>query len=473
MEVTTHIAIVSVPVYSHLRSILEFSKRLVHLHRDIHVTCINPTFGSPCNNTKALFHSLPSNISYTFLPPINMEDLPHDTHPAILVQVTISRSLPLIHDALKTLHSSSNLVAIISDGLVTQVLPFGKELNILSYTYFPSTAMLLSLCLYSSMLDKTITGEYRDLSEPIEIPGCIPIRGTDLPDPLQDRSGVAYKQFLEGNERFYLADGILVNNFFEMEEETIRALQQEEGRGIPSVYAIGPLVQKESCNDQGSDTECLRWLDKQQHNSVLYVSFGSGGTLSQDQINELAWGLELSGQRFLWVLRPPNKFGIIADIGAKNEDPSEFLPNGFLKRTQGRGLVVPYWASQVQILAHGAIGGFLCHCGWNSTLESVVYGIPLIAWPLFAEQKMNAVLLTDGLKVALRAKVNEKGIVEREEIGRVIKNLLVGQEGEGIRQRMKKLKGAAADALKDDGSSSTMTLTQLALKWKNLSLGVA
>lgn len=204
MEVTTHIAIVSVPVYSHLRSILEFSKRLVHLHRDIHVTCINPTFGSPCNNTKALFHSLPSNISYTFLPPINMEDLPHDTHPAILVQVTISRSLPLIHDALKTLHSSSNLVAIISDGLVTQVLPFGKELNILSYTYFPSTAMLLSLCLYSSMLDKTITGEYRDLSEPIEIPGCIPIRGTDLPDPLQDRSGVAYKQFLEGNDRFYI-----------------------------------------------------------------------------------------------------------------------------------------------------------------------------------------------------------------------------------------------------------------------------
>jgi len=73
-------------------------------------------------------------------------------------------------------------------------------------------------------------------------------------------------------------------------------------------------VQNESCNDQGSDTKCLRWLDKQQHNSVLYASFGSGGTLSQEQINELAWGLELSGQRFLWVSRPPNKFGIIADI---------------------------------------------------------------------------------------------------------------------------------------------------------------
>ncbi|KAK8464682.1 hypothetical protein PHAVU_010G053500 [Phaseolus vulgaris] len=452
MEVKTHIAIVSVPVYSHLRSILEFCKRLVHLHHDIHVTCINPTFGSPCNNTKALFDSLPLTLNQMFLPPVNMEDLPHDIHPAIQVQVIISRSLPLIYDALKALHASSRLAAIISDGLITQVLPFGKELNVLSYSYFPSTAMLLSLCLYSSMLDKRISCEYRDIVEPIEIPGCIPIHGTDLPDPLQDRS----------------ADGILVNNFFEMEEGTIRALQQEEEKGIPSVYAIGPFVQEESCKEGSNDIKYLRWLDKQQCNSVLYVSFGSGGTLSQEQIEELAWGLELSGQKFLWVLRPPNKFGIIADIGARHEDPFEFLPDGFLKRTVGHGLVVPYWASQVQILGHGAIGGFLCHCGWNSTLEAVVHGIPLIAWPLFAEQKMNAVLLTDDLKVALRPKVNENGIVEREEITGIIRNLMVGEEGKEIRQRMKNLKDVADDALKDDGSS-TVTLTQLALKWKSLS----
>ncbi|KAK7287002.1 hypothetical protein RJT34_22399 [Clitoria ternatea] len=472
MEAKTHIALVSVPVYSHQRSILEFSKQLVHLHKGIHVTCINPTFSSPCCNTLALFHSLPPTIDYMFLPPINLEDLPHDTHPAVHVQFTISQSLPLIHDALKTLHSTSNLVAIISDGLITQVLPFGKELNVLSYTYFPSTAMLLSLCLYSSMLDKKISCEYKDLLDPIEIPGCIPIPGTDLPDPLHyDRSGEVYKQFLEANERFYLADGILVNTFYEMEANTIRALQQQEGRGIPSVFAIGPFVQKGSCTEGSTnEAEYLRWLDKQEQNSVLYVSFGSGGTIFQDQLNEIACGLELSGQKFLWVLRPPNKFGIIVDIGAETENPLKFLPNGFLHRTKGHGMVVPYWASQVQILGHGAIGGFLCHCGWNSTLEGVVHGIPLIAWPLFAEQKMNAVLLTNGLKVALRPKVNEKGIVEREEIAKVIKNLMVGEEGKGIRQGMENLKVAADNALKEDGSS-TRTLTQLALKWT--SLGVA
>jgi len=230
-------------------------------------------------------------------------------------------------------------------------------------------------------------------------------------------------------------------------------------------------VQEESCKEgSNNDIKYLRWLDKQECNSVLYVSFGSGGTLCEEQIKELAWGLELSGQKFLWVLRPPNKFGIIADFGARNEDPLEFLPEGFLQRTVGQGLVVPYWASQVQILGHGAIGGFLCHCGWNSTLEGVVHGIPLITWPLFAEQKMNAVLLTDDLKVALRAKVNENGIVEREEIRGMIRKLMVEEEGKEIRQRMRNLKDVANDALKDDGSS-TVTLTQLALKWKSLSLG--
>jgi hydroquinone glucosyltransferase len=224
-----------------------------------------------------------------------------------------------------------------------------------------------------------------------------------------------------------------------------------------------------SC-DKGSDFEYLKFLDKQEKKSILYVSFGSGGTLSNEQIIELAFGLELSGQNFLWVLRPPNKFGVIDDYDSSEYEDDilfQFLPNGFLERTKGKGLVVPYWAPQVEILGHSSIGGFLCHCGWNSTLESIVHGIPLIAWPLFAEQKMNAALLSDGLKVAIRPKVNEKGIVEREEIAKVVKNLMVGEEGKGIRERMEKLKGDAIDALKENGSS-TRTLTQLAFKWESL-----
>ncbi|XP_004510128.1 hydroquinone glucosyltransferase-like [Cicer arietinum] len=471
METKTHIAIVTVPVYSHLRSILEFAKKLINLDKNIHVTCINPIFGSPFNNVKSLFETLPSTINYIFLPSINLEDLPKDIHPALKVQATIYRSIPIIYDALNTLHSSSKLVAIVADGLITEALPLAKKLNILAYSYFPSTTMLLSLCLYSSKLDKKICSEYKELLEPLEIPGCIPINGSDLPDPMQDRSGEAYKVFLEANDRFYLADGIMINSFLELEEITIKALQQKEGEGIPSIYPIGPFIQNNvSCDNKGiSDSEYFRWLDKHEEKSILYVSFGSGGTLCNDQIIELAYGLELSGQNFLWVLRPPNKFGVIDDIGSdeNEEDVFQFLPNGFLERTKGKGFVVPYWAPQIEILGHSSIGGFLSHCGWNSTLESVVNGIPLIAWPLFAEQKMNAALVTDGLKVAIRPKLNEKGIVERREIDKVVNNLMVGEEGKEIRQRMEKLKGGAIDALKENGSS-TRTLTQLALKWKSL-----
>ncbi|KAB1225257.1 Hydroquinone glucosyltransferase [Morella rubra] len=115
--------------------------------------------------------------------------------------------------------------------------------------------------------------------------------------------------------------------------------------------------------------------------------------LSFDHLTELALGLELSGQRFVWVVRSPNNGPAdAAYVGNRShKDPLACLPNGFGERIEGRGLVVPSWAPQTRILRHGSIGGFLTHCGWNSTLESIASGIPLIVWPLFAEQRMNAV----------------------------------------------------------------------------------
>lgn len=290
------------------------------------------------------------------------------------------------------------------------------------------------------------------------------MHGSDLPDALQDRCSEAYQVFLQAGRRFHLADGVLVNSFVELEPGAIRALQ-EAGRERPCVYPIGPIIQNEPCS-QENGVECLRWLDKKPPQSVLYVCFGSGGTLSHEQLNELALGLELSGQNFLWVFKPPSRFGIVADPEAENEDPLHFLPYGFLKRTKEKGLVVPFWAPQVHVLSHAATGGFLCHCGWNSALESVVHGMPLIAWPLFAEQKLNAVMLSDDLKVALKPNFNGEGSVEKEEIARVIKSLMEAEEGEGVRRRIEVLRHVAADALQEDGSS-TRTISQFALKCKS------
>ena len=135
--------------------------------------------------------------------------------------------------------------------------------------------------------------------------------------------------------------------------------------------------------------------------SVLFFCLGSGGTLSYEQTNELALGLELSGHKFLWVLRSPNNKHDVAYLKDQTLDnnPLAFLPKGFVERTKGQGLVVPSWAAQAQVLSHGSTGGFLTHCGWNSTLESIMHGISLIAWPLYAEQIMNAILLLEGLDI--------------------------------------------------------------------------
>jgi hydroquinone glucosyltransferase len=173
----------------------------------------------------------------------------------------------------------------------------------------------------------------------------------------------------------------------------------------------------------------------------------------------------MSGRKFLWVLRAPSKHSSSAYFSGQKDDPLEYLPNGFLERTKENGLVVTSWAPQVEILGHGSTGGFLSHCGWSSTLESVANGVPMIVWPLFAEQRMNAKLLTDVLKVALRPKVDdESGIVKREEVSKAIKGIMEGDESSEIRKRIKKLSDGAATELSEHGSSRK-ALSTLALKW--------
>lgn len=231
METKTHIALVSIPAFSHLASILEFAKRLVLLHPDFLVTCIIPTIGSPPSASVAFVEALPSAIDHIFLPPVNLHDVPETTPLQVQIQLAVSRSIPLVREALNSLVvNSTNLGAVVVDPFANEVLELAKELNVLSYIYFPCSAMLLSLCLHSLKLDKSVVSscEFRDMLGPIEIPGCVPVRGVDLPDNLQDRSTLAYKQFLQRCERYRLADGFLVNSFLEMEGGAIRSLQDEE-----------------------------------------------------------------------------------------------------------------------------------------------------------------------------------------------------------------------------------------------------
>uniref|UniRef100_A0A2N9G9J6 Uncharacterized protein n=1 Tax=Fagus sylvatica TaxID=28930 RepID=A0A2N9G9J6_FAGSY len=248
------------------------------------------------------------------------------------------------------------------------------------------------------------------------------------------------------------ADGFLFNTWEDLEATTLKALREEECYGFIPVYPVGPLFRPVQLQSSSSRSGLLDWLDQQPVESVLYIAFGSVGlgVLSAQQITEMAWGLELSQQRFIWVLRSPNKI--------------DELPDGFLARTHNLGLVVTQWAPQSEILGHPSTGGFLSHCGWNSSLESILNGVPMIAWPLYAEQKMNAAMLTEELGVAVRPKIAPtKGIVAREEIEMMVRKVIIADnlEGKAIRTKVKELQNSGKKAWTEGGSSFN-ALSQLA-----------
>ncbi|KAH7682353.1 hydroquinone glucosyltransferase protein [Dioscorea alata] len=457
------VAILPTPGMGHLIPLGELAKLLVS-HHSISVTFI--TFAEPVSKAqKAFLDALPPTITSLQLPPVSLADLPSDTHIETRMSIATDRSLPAVRTILHTLQQSTRLIAFIVDLFATDTFTVSKELGIPSFLFFPSNLFSLSLLLHLPELDASTTCDYRDLPEPLQLPGCVPVLGSDLLHPMRDRSNDGYKWMVHHARRYRDADAILVNTFRDIEPETAKIINEEDNKW-PPVYLVGPLIQSDSPDIE--IVNCLSWLDKQPKESVLYVSFGSGGTLTCAQMNELACGLEMSGQRFLWVVRSPSDAKCDANYfdSMSVDDPVEFLPEGFVERTKEVGLLVPSWAPQLQVLAHIATGGFLSHCGWNSTLESVMHGVPMIAWPLYAEQRMNAVMLTEEVKVALRPVVAADGIYKSEKIAKVVKALMEGEEGKKVREKAKELQEGGTRALMEDGESCKV-ITELTNRWRS------
>jgi hypothetical protein len=193
---------------------------------------------------------------------------------------------------------------------------------------------------------------------------------------------------------------------------------------------------------------------------VVFLCFGSGGFFTAPRAHEVARGLERSGHRFLWVLRGAPAPGTWSPTDA---DLAQLLPEGFVERTRDRGLVWPTTAPQKEILAHVAVGGFVTHCGWNSILESLWFGVPMAPWPLYAEQHLNAFALVAGMGVAVAMEVDRRrdNFVEAAELERAVKELMGGgTEGRKVREKAAEMQAACRKAV-EDGGSSTAALSKL------------
>ncbi|KAF9599012.1 hypothetical protein IFM89_033357 [Coptis chinensis] len=325
--------------------------------------------------------------------------------------------------------------------------------------------------------DESITSE----SEPFVIPG--------LPDQIEITKsrlhGASHKQDTDSNDLWarindaeLTAYGVLINSFYDLEPLYIDGYQKAKQ---DKVWCVGPVSQfnKEVLDkfERGNkasidESQCLKWLDSRQSNSVIYICLGSQCYLTSAQFQEIGLGLEATNYSFIWVIRSCERF---------KELEKWLSEEGFEERTKDRGLIIKGWAPQVLILSHQAIGGFLTHCGWNSTLEGVCAGVPMITYPMYAEQFLNEKLVVQVLGIGVEIGVTDPAVhwgkednvqvpVRKEDVEKAISKLMCkDDEGEMRRQKAIELAKLAREAMEEGGSSYlSMTLFMNDIKQQQL-----
>ncbi|RWR85173.1 UDP-glycosyltransferase 90A1-like protein [Cinnamomum micranthum f. kanehirae] len=262
----------------------------------------------------------------------------------------------------------------------------------------------------------------------------------DFNEPFKDPEpkGPLFEIVMESGRAAAQSSGILVNSFYELESIYVDFFNREFN---PKAWCVGPLCTASPLNQHESleKPRWVQWLDDREakQRPVLYVAFGTQAEISQTQLMEIGIGLERSGVDFLWVVR-----GKEVELG-----------DGYEERVAEGGMVVREWVEQREILKHEIVRGFLSHCGWNSVLESICAEVPILAWPMMAEQPMNAKMVVEELGIGLRVKEEGGGMVGWERVREMVRELMVGEKGKEAGKKMKELGEKARRAVEEGGSS--------------------
>ncbi|KAL0008662.1 hypothetical protein SO802_010164 [Lithocarpus litseifolius] len=459
---------VSPPGMGHLVSILEIAKLLVARDDRLCITVLIMRL-SVDSKLAAYIESF-NDSSYTEC--IQFIDLPQtslkqETNLMVFFSSFIESQKPHVKEAvtkLKESRSGSNsprLAGFVVDMFCSSMVDVANDFGVPTYLFFPSSASFLSLMLHLQTLrdeQKQDITEFKDSDAELVLSSFVnPIPARVLPGVVLDREGGTL--ILDYARRWRETKGIIVNTFLELESSTIHSFSV--ATNTPPVYPVGPILNLKGedshvgLGDQRSDI--MKWLDDQPQSSVVFLCFGSRGGFGDNQVNEIAKALERAGFPFLWSLRrPPPKGGGLA-FSTEHENLEEVLPEGFLDRTARIGKIIG-WAPQVAILSHPAIGGFVSHCGWNSILESLWFGVPIATWPLYAEQQFNAFEMVKEMELAAEIMLDYRTeytdnqiIVTSEEIERGIKHLM--ENDSKIRKNVKEMTEKGRKALMDGGSS--------------------
>ncbi|KAL5992502.1 hypothetical protein ACLOJK_013421 [Asimina triloba] len=456
-----HAVLMPYPAQGHVKPMLKLAK-LLHA-KGFYITFVNTQF----NHNRLLRsrgpHSLDGLDDFRFeaipdgLPPSD-RDATQDI-PALCDSIAKNCLAPFRQLVMKLNETADvpKVSCIVSDGVASFNLPVAQELGIPEVLLWTASACGF-LCYYHyrhlvqrgfvPLKDESyLTNGYLD-TQIDWVPGIKSIRLKDFPTFIRttDPNEIVFNYVMNEMGRAHKATAVIFNTFEEMEHGVLGAIRTL----MPKIYSVGPLqllcdqlpdspLKSIGSNLWTEDRGCLDWLDKKAPRSVVYVNYGSITVMTGSQLQEFAWGLANSNYQFLWIVRPDLVMG-----------ESAVLPQEFLDATKDRGLLAS-WCPQEQVLAHPSIGGFLTHCGWNSMLESVCGGVPMICWPFFAEQQTNC-----------RYACTEWGIgmeidndVKRDEVQSLVRELMDGEKGKMIKRRAMELKEFAETAAKPGGSSYT------------------
>ncbi|KMT15062.1 hypothetical protein BVRB_3g061840 [Beta vulgaris subsp. vulgaris] len=440
------VVMVPFPAQGHLNQLLHLS----HLIISYNIPVYYPGSATDNHQAKLRLHGWDTEILdkihfHDFQLPIYSSP-PPNPDPSIL----FPRELEPLFDASKHLRQPVSLllqglstkfkrIVVIFDSLMAYVIQDVKLIqNAESYAFRPFSALSIFLNIWEGIPEKPFQLD-------LEIPRCIPSNEGCL-TPLVF-SFIANLHKLLGFQA-----GMLYNTSRLIEGRYVELLQKLSKNAEAKHFAVGPLnpVETKSKSEKDRHT-CLLWLDKQEVGSVIYISFGSTTSMTDEQITELALGLERSRQKFIWVLRRADTADALRGTEVRNPQ----LPEVYEERVKDRGIVIRDWAPQLQILAHPSTGGFMSHCGWNSCMESISMGVPMAAWPMHSDQPRNAVLVTEVLRIGtlVRDWTDRAKLVMSTTIENVLRRLLASEEGKAMQERAIELGDAVRASVGKDGVS--------------------
>nr|Q6X1C0.1 RecName: Full=Crocetin glucosyltransferase 2 [Crocus sativus]AAP94878.1 glucosyltransferase 2 [Crocus sativus]AFP28219.1 glucosyltransferase [synthetic construct] len=433
-----HILLLPCPAQGHINPILQFGKRLAS--HNLLTTLVNTRFLS--NSTK----SEPG--------PVNIQCISDGFDPGGMNAAPSRRAYfdrPQSRSGQKHVGLIESLRSRGRPGACFGLRPVPLwAMNVAERSGLRSVAFFTQPCAVDTIYRHVWEGRIKvPVAEPVRLPGLPPLEPSDLPCVRNGFGRVVNPDLLplrvNQHKNLDKADMMGRNSIYELEADLL------DGSRLPlPVKSIGPTVPSTYLDNRiPSDshygfnlytpdtTPYLDWLDSKAPNSVIYVSFGSLSSLSPDQTNEIASGLIATNKSFIWVVRTSEL--------AK-------LPANFTQENASRGLVVT-WCDQLDLLAHVATGCFVTHCGWNSTMEGVALGVPMVGVPQWSDQPMNAKYVEDVWKVGVRAKTYGKDFVRGEEFKRCVEEVMDGERSGKIRENAARWCKLAKDSVSEGGSS--------------------